>query len=47
MVGNPGQMLFVTSSHVVAKFKDHEPIEMHPSREEKNKGGQIVVCSVV
>lgn len=48
-VGNPGQMLFVTSSHVVAKLKaiDHEPIEMHPSCEEKKKGGQVVVCSVV
>ena len=49
MVGNRGKMLFVTSSHVVAKLKAiaHEPIEMHPSREEKNKGGQVVVCSVV
>ena len=49
MVGNPGRMLFVTSSQVVAKLKaiDHEPIEMHPSREERNKGGQVVVCSVV
>ena len=47
VVGNSGRMLFVTSSDVVAKFKDHEPIEMHPSREEKNKGGQVVVCSVV
>ena len=47
MVDNPGQMLFVTSSDVLAKFKDHEPIEMHPSREEEKKGGQVVVCSVV
>ncbi|XP_044172448.1 uncharacterized protein LOC114955817 [Acropora millepora] len=47
VVGNSGQMLFVTSSDVVAKFKDHEPIEMHPSREEEKKGGQVVVCSVV
>lgn len=49
MVGNPGQMLFVTSSHVVAKLKaiGHELIEMHSSREEKNKRGQVVVCSVV
>ena len=49
MVGNPRQMLFVTSSHVVAKLKarDHEPIEMHPSDKEKRKGGPVVVCSTV
>ncbi|XP_015749168.1 PREDICTED: uncharacterized protein LOC107328948 [Acropora digitifera] len=49
MVGNPRQMRFVTSSHVVAKLKarDHEPIEMHPSDKEKRKGGPVVVCSTV
>ncbi|XP_044172449.1 uncharacterized protein LOC122956822 [Acropora millepora] len=49
IVGNPSRMRFVTSSDVVAKFRaiDHEPMEVHPSREEKNKGGPVVVCSKV
>lgn len=49
IIGNPGHMRFVTSSNVVAKFRaiDHEPMEVHPSREEKNKGGPVVVCSTV
>ena len=49
IIGNPGHMRFVTSSDVVAKFRaiDHEPMEVHPSCEEKNKGGPVVVCSMV
>lgn len=48
-VGNPEHMRFVTSSDVVAKLRatDHEPMEMHPSRKEKNEGGPVVVCSKV
>ena len=48
-VGNPEHMRFVTSSDLVAELRsiDHEPMEMHPSREKKNKGGPVVVCSKV
>ena len=49
IIGNPGHMRFVTSSDVVAKFRaiDHEPMEVHPSRKEKNRGGPVLVCSTV